>query len=300
MSTPPSRFGTVVTAMVTPFDEEEALDLSAAVTLARALENSGSDGIVLGGTTGEGSTLTDEEKLALFQAVAEAVSIPVIAGSTSNDTAHSVGLTAAASKLGVAGILVTGPYYNRPSQRGILGHFQAVCEATSLPVIAYDIPVRTGRRIAPETLRLLANQSSNLVAVKDASADLTSAAEGITELRGRLEWYSGDDSLTLAFASLGAVGVISVASHWGAQEFHELFAGVRSGDLTVAQQANARLFESYRFQGTDMYPNPLPAKAMARHLGFSVGQCRLPMGIADAALDAQAAGVYERLVASRG
>ncbi len=300
MSTPPSRFGTVVTAMVTPFDEEEALDLSAAVTLAKALEQSGTDGIVLGGTTGEGSTLTDEEKLSLFAAVAEAVTIPVIAGSTSNDTAHSIALTAAASSLGIAGILVTGPYYNRPSQQGILGHFEAVCAATDLPVIAYDIPVRTGRRIAPETLRQMANQSRNLVAVKDASADLTSAAEGIAELRGRLEWYSGDDSLTLAFASLGAVGVISVASHWGAQEFQELFAGVRSGDLDAARRANARLFESYRFQGNDVYPNPLPAKAMARHLGFSVGQCRLPMGSADAALDAQASAVYERLVAARG
>jgi 4-hydroxy-tetrahydrodipicolinate synthase len=286
--------------MVTPFDEEEALDLSAAVTLAKALEESGTDGLVLGGTTGEGSTLTDDEKLSLFAAVAEAVSIPVIAGSTSNDTAHSVALTAAASSLGVAGILVTGPYYNRPSQLGIAGHFRAVCEATALPVIAYDIPVRTGRRISPETLRLMADQSPNLVAVKDASADLTSAAEGIAQMAGRLEWYSGDDSLTLAFAALGASGVISVASHWGASEFHDIFSGVRSGDLELARSANARLFESYRFQGNDTYPNPLPAKAMARLLGFSVGQCRLPMGVADSELDVQAKAVYERLVAARG
>ena len=296
----PPRFGTVVTAMVTPFDEEEQVDLGAAVTLAKGLQASGTEGIVLGGTTGEGSTLTDDEKLDLFRAVSEAVTIPVLAGSTSNDTAHSVALTAAASKVGVAGILATGPYYNRPSQRGIAAHFAAVAASTALPVVAYDIPIRTGRRILPETYVEMTAASPNLLAIKDASGDLIAAAESIAMFAGRLDWYSGDDSLTLAFAALGAVGVISVAAHWAAAEFSQLFDGVRSGNLEAARHANARLFESYRFQGSDLNPNPLPAKAMARHLGYAVGQCRLPMGAADSSLDAEAAAVYKRLVASRG
>ena len=289
------RFGTVVTAMVTPFTSDGALDLDEAARLAKALVASGSDGLVVAGTTGEGSTLTDDEKLDLFAAVAEAVTVPVLAGSTSNDTPHSVNLSAQASTTGVAGILAVCPYYNRPSQQGIAAHFAAVADATPLPVVLYDIPARTGRRVGPATVAAIAAGSANVVAVKDASGDLTAAASSIAAHHGRLEWYSGDDSLTLAFAALGAVGVISVASHWAAEEFHALFDGAAQGDLASARAANARLFESYSFQGGDQTPNPLPAKAMMRTLGFAVGQCRLPMGPSDPDLDLAATALVTQL-----
>ena len=145
----PPRFGRVITAMVTPFDDAGALDLPAAVELARWLASHGSDGLVLSGSTGESSVLTDDEKVALWRAVAEAVTIPVIAGTGSNDTAHSVAMTRQATQCGVDGVLVVTPYYNRPSQAGIYEHFRAVAEAAGdLPVVLYDIPVRSGRRIA--------------------------------------------------------------------------------------------------------------------------------------------------------
>jgi 4-hydroxy-tetrahydrodipicolinate synthase len=187
--------------------------------------------------------------------------------------------------------LAVCPYYNRPSQAGIAGHFNAVAAATDLPVVLYDIPVRTGRRIEPSTMAAIAATSANVVAVKDASGDLSTAASSISAFDGRLEWYSGDDSLTLALAALGAVGVISVASHWAAPHFATIFHGVASGDLASARAANAALFSSFAFQGGDLTPNPLPAKAMMRHLGFAVGQCRLPMGDAEPSLDAAAAAL---------
>ena len=166
------RFGRVVTAMVTPFDFAGALDLGAAVELARWLADHGSDGLVLSGSTGESSVLTDEEKTDLWRAVAEAVTIPVIAGSGSNDTEHSVKMTALAAECGVDGVLLVTPYYNRPSQVGINEHFRAVAAAAGdLPVILYDIPVRAGRRIAAPTILQLAREVPNIVALKDAAAD---------------------------------------------------------------------------------------------------------------------------------
>lgn len=290
----------MVTAMVTPFDDAGALDLDEAARLATYLEASGSTGLVVGGTTGEGSTLTDDEKLDLFAAVADAVAVPVIAGSTSNDTPHSVNLTRLASTTGVAGILAVCPYYNRPSQRGIAGHFDAVASATDLPVVLYDIPVRTGRRIEPATVAAIAGGNANVVAVKDASGDLATAATSIVDHAGRLEWYAGDDSLTLAFAALGAVGVISVASHWAGKAFQAMFDAVDRGDLAAARAVNASLATSYSFQGGDLTPNPLPAKAMVRQLGFAVGQCRLPMGACEPSLDDAAAALAATTQALRG
>ena len=159
------RFGRVVTAMVTPFDEDGALDLPAAVELARWLAGHGSDGLVLSGSTGESSVLTDDEKVALWRAVAGAVTIPVIAGTGSNDTAHSVSLTKQATECGVDGVLVVTPYYNRPSQAGLFEHFRAVADAAGdVPVVLYDIPVRAGRRIATTTMLRLAREVPAIVA----------------------------------------------------------------------------------------------------------------------------------------
>ncbi|HYA69590.1 MAG TPA: dihydrodipicolinate synthase family protein, partial [Acidimicrobiales bacterium] len=173
MRTPPGagRFGAVVTAMVTPFDASGALDIDGAVTLARWLAGNGSDGLVVAGTTGEGPVLSDAELAELWRAVSESVTVPVIAGTGSNDTRHSVACTRLARDVGVDGALVVTPYYSRPSQAGLLAHFRAVADATDLPVLLYDIPVRTGRRIAPDTMLRLARDVPNIVGVKDASAD---------------------------------------------------------------------------------------------------------------------------------
>ena len=293
-------FGTVLTAMVTPFGTDGSLDLDAAQHLAKGLVSSGSDGLVVAGTTGEGSTLTDDEKLDLFQAVAEAVTVPVLAGSSSNDTPHSIELTRRAAQLPISGHLVVTPYYNRPSQAGILGHFEAVARATSKPLVCYDIPVRTGRRIERSTLAELSARCSNVVAVKDATGDVAAAAQSICALGDAIQFYCGDDSLTLAFAAVGAVGVISVASHWAAPLFQQLFEAYRSGDVLGAMAVNQQLFSSYTFQSSEEFPNPLPAKAAMRTLGYRVGQCRLPMGEAPLQLDHAAAAMLDGLPAHRG
>lgn len=288
-------FGAVVTAMVTPFDAEGALDLDGAVTLARWLTAHGSDGLVLAGTTGEGPVLNDAERMDLWRAVAEAVTVPVIAGAGTNDTRHSIELARAAGEAGADAVLAVTPYYNRPSQAGIFDHFSAVAGATHLPVILYDIPVRTGRRIAPDTMLRLAAEVTNVVAVKDAAGDPFGSARLLSHAPDSFELYSGDDSLILPLLSIGAVGVISVASHWAGQELGEMITAFANGDVEGARYLNARLIESYEFESTQCYPNPLPTKAICRALGLPAGECRLPMGVAPPELDGEARRILVRL-----
>ncbi|HEX8771342.1 MAG TPA: 4-hydroxy-tetrahydrodipicolinate synthase [Acidimicrobiales bacterium] len=290
------RFGAVVTAMVSPFDDDGRLDLDAAASLARWLSDHGSDGLVVAGTTGEGSVLSDDEKLDLWRAVTEAVTIPVIAGSGSNDTAHSIALTRNAAATGVAGALVVTPYYNRPSQEGIEAHFRAVAEATALPVLIYDIPVRTGRKVSDEVFVRLTADVPNIVGVKDAAGDPAASARLVAATPDSFELYSGDDALTLPLLSVGAVGVVSVAAHWAGPQFSEMIASFTKGDVQRAREVNALLFNSFAFETSDAAPNPLPAKAMMRVLGQPVGQCRLPMGAAPEGLDDRAREVLASLV----
>jgi 4-hydroxy-tetrahydrodipicolinate synthase len=293
------RFGRVLTAMVTPFDERGALDLDAARRLARWLVERGNDGLVVAGTTGESPTLSDDEKLSLFAAVAEAVRVPVIAGTGSNDTAHSVHLTREATRLGVAGILAVCPYYNRPSQAGIEAHLRAVAGATDLPVVIYDIPVRTGRKIATATLARLAHEVPNAAAVKDAAGNPAETAVLMSQVPASFELLSGDDNLTLPFLSVGATGVIGVATHWTGEDHREMFDAWERGDTEGARLVNQRLLESFAYETGDDHPNPIPTKVMMRHLGMPVGDARLPMGPPPAGLAERAAGVWERLVAAR-
>lgn len=271
-----ARFGTVLTAMVTPFSADGGLDLDGAAGLARWLVDNGSEGLVVAATTGEGPVLDDNEKLDLWSTVAEAVTVPVIAGTGSNDTAHSVELTRRAGACGAAGVMVVTPYYNRPSQAGIAGHFRAVAAATDLPVLAYDIPVRTGRKIGNDTLLGVARDTPNLLGVKDAALDVAGSARLAAAAPPGFEIYSGNDDQTLALLAVGAVGVIGVATHWAADRFGEMISSFCSGDLEGARRANAGLFESYDFQTSDAAPNPVPAKAMMRVLGHKVGHCRPP------------------------
>lgn len=272
------RFGAVVTAMATPFDRQGALDLDGAVKLARHLVEDGSDALVVTGTTGEGPTLEDSEREELWSTVSSSVTVPVIAGSTSNDTAHSVRLTKVATRSGAAGILAVTPYYNRPSQAGIAAHFEAVAGATNLPVIIYDIPVRTGRKVANDTMLTLVGRCPNVVAVKDASGDPAGAARLLAKAPAGFECYSGDDSLTLPLLAVGAVGVISVAAHWVGRELGEMIRLFLTGDVEGARRLNADLVDAVGFQTSDEAPNPLPTKAVLRVLGLPAGECRLPLG----------------------
>jgi 4-hydroxy-tetrahydrodipicolinate synthase len=295
-----ARFGRVLSAMVTPFDDEGALDLDEARRLAKWLQDNGHDGLVIAGTTGESPVLTDDERLSLFAAVIEAVSIPVIAGTGTNDTAHSVHLTKEATALGAAGILAVCPYYNRPSQAGIEAHLRAMAAASPLPQVVYDIPVRSGRKIATAVLLRLAREVSNVVALKDAAGNPGETAVLIANAPDGFEVYSGDDGFTLPLLATGIVGVIGVATHWSGPDHQEMFDYWEKGDTVAARAVNARLLESFAFETGDDAPNPIPAKAMMRHLGFQVGQARLPMGVAPAFVDERAPQVLATLQARRG
>ncbi|MGA2294552.1 MAG: 4-hydroxy-tetrahydrodipicolinate synthase [Acidimicrobiales bacterium] len=294
------RFGTVLTAMVTPFAPDGSVNFDMAAVLARFLVEQGCDGLVIGGSTGEGSALSDQEKLDMFSCVSQAVSVPVLAGSTSSDTARSVALTGQVAATGAAGVLATTPAYARPSQAGIAAHFAAVAQSTTLPVMLYDIPSRTGRKILSETTVALVRGHHNIIAMKDASGDLVAAAHTKAVLGDDLDLYSGDDSVLLAFMAIGAVGIVSVAAHWAAPEFAALVHSVEKGDWDQARALNERLAPSCSFESTELYPNPVPAKAALRALGMDVGQCRLPLGPSDATCDAAAATIVAGLQATRG
>jgi 4-hydroxy-tetrahydrodipicolinate synthase len=289
------RFGRVVTAMVTPFDEKGALDLDGAATLAHWLVENGSDGLVLCGTTGESPVLTDSEEVAFTRAVREAVSVPLLLGTGSNDTSYAVEATRRAADLGVDGVLVVTPYYNRPSQAGLDAHFRAVAASTELPVVLYDIPVRTGRKISTELLVRLVREVPNIVAVKDAAGDPSESARLVADCPDGFELYSGDDGFTLPLLAIGAVGVISVASHWVGRQMGEMVAAYEKGDVATARRINAGLLASYDFETGDDAPNPIPTKAMLRVLGLPVGQCRLPLGPAPDGLEDRARTVLESL-----
>ena len=282
------RFGTVLTAMATPFADDGSLDTQAAAHLARWLVDHGNDGLVLAGTTGESPVLTDSEEVALTRAVRAAVSVPLLLGTGSNDTAYAVEATRRSAELGVDGVLVVTPYYNRPPQAGLEAHFRAVAAATDLPVMLYDIPVRAGRKISTELLLRLLGEVDNIVAVKDAAGDPVESARLLARAPSGVELYSGDDALTLPLLAIGAVGTISVASHWAGRQIGEMVAAFEKGDVITAARINAGLVASYDFASSDDAPNPIPTKAMLRILGLPVGQCRLPMGAAPEGLEDRA------------
>lgn len=289
------RFGPVLTAMVTPMDADGNVDFDGVATLARWLVANGNDGLVVTGTTGESSTLTDEEQVDVWRAVRDAVTVPLIAGSGTNDTRHAAHLTAQAAEVGMDAVLVVSPYYNRPSQAGIEMHFRHVAAATDLPVMLYDVPARTGRKISLEVVWRLVEDVPNIWALKDAVGNVADSARLVAEAPDGFELYSGEDALTLALLAVGAVGVIGVATHWAAREVGEMIGAFRAGDTERAREINARLIESWAFEGGDVTPNPLPTKALLRAIGLPAGQCRLPMGDAPDGLEARALEVWHNL-----
>ncbi len=241
----PAPFGRVLTAMVTPFTAGGALDLDAAQRLATYLVDNGNDGLVVSGTTGESPTTSDAEKESLLRAVLEAVGdrATIVAGTGTNDTRHAVEMTQQAEKIGAHGILTVTPYYNKPPQEGLLAHFTTIADATSLPVMLYDIPFRTGTPIATETMVKLA-EHDRIQGVKDAKGDLA----GITEVLARtdLALYSGSDENNLALLAMGAVGIVSVVSHVASPEYAAMVQAIDAGDLAKARDLDRKLVPAFK------------------------------------------------------
>ena len=283
MSLAPAPFGRVLTAMVTPFHADGSLDLESAARVAEHLVDNGCDGVVVSGTTGESPTTTTEEDGRLLRAVIEAVGdrATVVAGVGTNNTAHSVELAVQAEKVGADGTLLVTPYYNKPTQEGLAGHFEAVADAAGLPVMLYDIPGRSSIAIAPETYERVARHE-RIVAVKDAVGDLDRGVK-IMESTG-LALYSGDDVLNLAWLTHGAAGVVSVVGHVAGREYAAMVEAVERGDLTTALDIYKRLVPVVdvimtRAQGA------MTAKAGLELLGVLPGRhVRLPLVPASDAL----------------
>jgi 4-hydroxy-tetrahydrodipicolinate synthase len=270
------KLGKLITAMVTPFDSELKVDYQAAWELAQRLVESGSDGLVVAGTTGESPTLNQNEKITLFKTVVEAVGgkATVIAGTGNYDTAASIELTREAEQAGVDGIMLVAPYYNKPSQEGLYRHFRSIAEVTRLPVLIYNIPGRTGVNLNPETLIRLA-ELNNIVAVKEASRDLAQISRIYETAPKGFQIYSGDDALTLPVMSVGGVGVISVAGHIVGRKMQEMITLFERGDIITAALINAELGPLYRalFATT----NPTMVKTACNLMGLRVGGLRLPL-----------------------
>jgi len=269
-------FGRVITAMVTPFKKDQTIDFDQVKKLARHLVQSGSDGLVLAGTTGESPTLSRDEKIELFRVVVEEVGgdAAVIAGTGGNNTAACVELTRAAEKVGVDGVLQVCPYYNKPSQEGLYQHFKAIAASTNLPVMLYNIPGRTAVNLLPQTVIRLA-EIENITAIKEASGSLDQVSELRRSLPDHFAIYSGDDSMTLPVMSLGGKGVVSVASHIVGPKMQEMINAFTSGNVTMATKIHQSLYPVFKvlFIAT----NPVPVKAALNMLGWKVGSPRLPL-----------------------
>ncbi len=258
-------FGRVLTAMVTPMTADGLLDLDAAQRLATHLVDAGNDGLVVSGTTGESPTTTDDEKERLVRAVVEAVGdrAHVVAGAGTYDTAHTIELSRQAEKAGATGVLLVTPYYSKPPQAGLLEHFRRAADATSLPVMLYDIPARSGVPIESETLLRLA-EHDRIVAVKDAKGELYKTSWVLA--RSDLAYYSGEDALNLPLLALGAVGMVSVVAHAGARRYADMVRAVETGDLATARRLNDSMLPAVRGIMTRTQ-GAIMAKATAQLLG---------------------------------
>lgn len=270
-------YGSVITAMVTPFDAEGRVDAARAAELARRLVEAGSDGIVVAGTTGESPTLSSEERLALLRAVLEAVGDRAFVwmGTGTNDTAASIRLTREAEEAGAHGVMLVTPYYNKPPQAGLLEHFRAIASATRLPVMVYNVPGRTACNLEPETLVRLVEAAPNVVAVKEASGNLDQVGEIRRRLPRPFRVYAGDDSFTLPVLAIGGDGVVSVASHLVAGELRRMVDAFREGRVEEASAIHLRLLPL--FKALFWTANPIPVKTALRLVGFDVGGVRPPL-----------------------
>ncbi len=288
-----ARFGRVITAMVTPMRSDGSLDPDEAQRLARHLIDHGSEGLVVAGSTGEGATLTDDEKRTLWRAVKDAVGsgIPVVAGTGTYSTEHSIELTREAEKAGVDGALVVTPYYNRPPQDGLLDHFRAVADSSNLPVLLYDIPLRSAIKIDVDTI-LRAAEHPRIVGIKDACCDISASTDLAGRMPGGFEIYSGNDDQTLAYQAIGAVGVISVPSHVMGEQIKEQFDAFERGDIARAREMQ---FLERRLHSALCTNNPISIKAAVNMLGFNVGNPRPPLRPANADEELQIRAALQEL-----
>ena len=273
-STPQTPFGRVLTAMVTPFQEDGSLDLEGAQRLAAHLVDAGNDGLIVNGTTGESPTTSNAEKAELVKAVVEAVGerAHVVAGAGTNDTAHSLELARDAARAGAHGLLAVTPYYSKPPQEGLYQHFTAIADATDLPVMLYDIPGRSGVPINTETLVRLADHP-RIIANKDAKGDLGRASWAIAT--SGLAWYSGDDMLNLPLLSVGAVGYVSVVGHLVTPELRAMLEAHLSGDVVKATEIHQKLLPV--FTGMFRTQGVITTKAALAAKGLPAGPLRLPL-----------------------
>ena len=270
------NFGNIATAMVTPFDKNENIDFQKLSKLIDYLLNNGTDSLVVAGTTGESPTLSEEEKVALIQySVKEAAGrVPIIAGTGSNNTKASIKLTKKAEEAGADAVMLVTPYYNKPSQEGMYRHFRAIAEETSLPVMLYNVPGRTAASLAPETTIRLA-EIPNIIAIKEASGDLDAITKIVAETPEDFAVYSGDDSLTLPALSVGARGIVSVASHIIGPEMQEMIKHYTEGNTAQAALIHQKLLPLMK--GLFAAPNPSPLKTALQLKGLDVGSVRLPL-----------------------
>lgn len=271
--------GEVITAMVTPMEKSGAIDYDKVESLAAHLISSGSDAILVAGTTGESPTLTNEEEIELVNSVKRAVAnkAKIILGAGSNSTASAIEYTKFAQKEEVDAILSVVPYYNKPNQKGMIEHFSAIAESTDLPIILYNIPGRTGINMLPETVAFLAEKYNNIVGLKQSFPDM----DKVTELKmlcpENFVIYSGDDSLTLPMLSLGAHGVISVASHIFGSEIKSMIRNFKSGELIAARNMHKKLYPVFR--KLFMAPNPVPVKSALAYKGLIHDYVRKPLAV---------------------
>jgi 4-hydroxy-tetrahydrodipicolinate synthase len=270
------NFGSVATAMITPFRADHAVDLDGAQELASWLVDHGTDAVVVAGSTGESPTLTHKEKAQLFAAVGEAIRGrgKLICGTGTYSTAETLELTQAAEDAGADGLLVVTPYYNKPPQRGLIAHFERVADATELPIIVYNIPGRTATRIEHDTLLQLA-QRPNIVAVKDSTGDFQGVSRLMAEAPPDFEVYSGDDWATFGYVCLGAVGIVSVASHLVGPQIRQMIELIQTGDVPAARKIHEDL--SPLFNALFITSNPIPLKAALGMIGLPAGVPRLPL-----------------------
>ena len=269
--------GEVITAMVTPFNSQREIDYNKAEELAKYLITHGSDALLVAGTTGEGPTLTHEEEFELLSTIKRAVAnkAKIIMNAGSNSTETAVMAAKWAQKEGVDAILSVVPYYNKPSQNGMIEHFSAVAESVDLPVIIYNIPGRTGVNMLPETVATLAEKYENIVAIKQSYADMDMVTEMKICCPENFSVYSGDDSLTLPMMSLGARGVISVASHIFGSEVKSMIRNYKTGEFLAAVNMHKKLYPVFR--KLFMAPNPVPVKAALAHKGIVEDFVRRPL-----------------------
>jgi len=269
-------FVRVLTAMVTPFDAQGEVDYRRAQELAEALIASGSDGLVVSGTTGESPTLTSEEKLRLFREIRSAIGTraTIVAGTCNYNTKESIELSNEAKEAGVDGILGTVPYYNKPPQNGLYAHFEAIARAVDLPIILYNVPSRTATNMSADTTIKL-SQISNIVGIKDAGGDLQVTAQIVEESRPGFKVWSGDDVQTIPLMSVGGYGIVSVASHLVGKQIQEMIGHFVAGRVSEAAACHRRLRPF--FNGMFVTTNPIPLKYALRKVGFDVGSVRLPL-----------------------